>query len=173
MDDLLFVFLNDCMAPSKTMKDLIDGVVCLTQKHKIIPKEKQNLKAVRITTIDTFDNFLNQRRSYSTKKFKVTSIVNRRIFRNFTPQKILDLHGYTRDQAFNILGNFLLNAQKAKLKQVLIITGGNAMKKTVIRENFRQWIEKDFYELVASYSQAKLEDGGQGAFYVIVRTKSR
>lgn len=92
----------------------------------------------------------------------------------------LDLHGMSRNGAYDSLKNFIINAYKRNLKCVLIITGkGNAkhgnvplLEQThgILKMSVPQWLaEPEFHPYILSYSWAKPKDGGEGALYVILR----
>lgn len=70
------------------------------------------------------------------------------------------------------LSKFLSQCQLEGVRNALIITGGNAMKISILRTSFTRWAKENFSTFITSYSFAKLKDGGQGAFYVIIRKKT-
>ena len=150
------------------MKDYIDRVP-LKIKHKVVllkqsrPFPRRNQTTVPETTIDV---------GFTFKKLDVSFGINRKLLRNFQIQRRIDLHGYTQDEAFTVLLRFLSKCQQEGIKNVLIITGGNAMKMSILRTSFKRWVKENFSAFVASYSIAKLKDGGQGAFYVVIREKN-
>lgn len=94
--------------------------------------------------------------------------LSRREKRNFSYERRLDLHGLTQDEAFTALSNFLKNCRECGCKKALIITGGNAIRNSVLRRNFPEWMRL-LDEHVVRYDQANLKHGGQGAFYVILK----
>ena len=104
-------------------------------------------------------------------KFDVQCGLNRKLLHRFQIQRKIDLHGCSQNEAFNLLLRFFVKCQQDEIKYVLVITGGNAMKASVLRSNFNKWVHDSFSEFVVSYSQAKLNDGGQGAFYVVIRKR--
>jgi DNA-nicking Smr family endonuclease len=96
--------------------------------------------------------------------------MSRRGHRKFVCEKNIDLHGLTQDEAFRKLLLFFSECQHEKIKKVMVITGGNAMRKTVIRSSFWEWIKNSFGNYIVSCSQADILHGGQGAFYVILKS---
>lgn len=84
----------------------------------------------------------------------------------------LDLHGMIRQEAMATLQAFLLRAQKQGKRCVLVITGKGRMSKEggVLRRELPQWLElPPCRDVVLSFSPARQADGGEGAFYVLLR----
>ncbi len=86
-------------------------------------------------------------------------------------QAQLDLHGMRRDQAREMLGEFLRRCQRQEQRCVRIIHGkglGSANKQPVLKQKVKNWlIQKD--EVVA-FCQATAADGGSGALIVLLRS---
>lgn len=92
----------------------------------------------------------------------------------------LDLHHMTQPEAHRALMHFLQNAQKRRYKLVLVITGKgrnlhrnnpSMLQEGVLRQKLRGWIATSPYaESVVSISVAQRRDGGEGAFYIHLRT---
>lgn len=150
-----------------SMKDYIDCVP-LKIKHKIVllKQPKPVFRRNQTTILEKDVGF-----GFALEKFDVSCGINRKLLRNFQIQRRIDLHGYTQDEAFTVLLNFLSKCQQEGIKNVLVITGGNAMKTSILRTSFKRWVKENFSTFVTSYSIAKLKDGGQGAFYVVIRKK--
>lgn len=92
-------------------------------------------------------------------------------------QASLDLHGMTQDQAYEKLINFIAQSQAQHFRCVLIITGKGRPHTTLWWENLGilkdlvpRWLnEVPNCELVEAYQHASLQDGGEGALYVILK----
>jgi len=77
---------------------------------------------------------------------------------------ILDLHGYTIDNAYKMLEIFFASNSG---RLVLIITGKGTEDQTTIRSSFIRWLEYSLLKnYVKNYEIAKKEHGGTGAFYI-------
>lgn len=150
-----------------SMKDYIDCVP-LKIKHKVVLLRKTrrflhcNRASVPEKGVVVPSPF---------EKFDVDCRIDRKQLRKFQVQRRIDLHGYTQDEAFNALSIFLSQCQSDGIKNALVITGGNAMKISILRTSFTRWAKENFSTFIVSYSFAKLKDGGQGAFYVVLRKK--
>ncbi len=89
-------------------------------------------------------------------------------------QAQLDLHGMRRDQAREMLGEFLRRCQRQEQRCIRIIHGkglGSANKQPVLKQKVKNWlIQKD--EVVA-FCQATAPDGGSGALIVLLRSLNK
>ena len=85
----------------------------------------------------------------------------------------IDLHGRTQVQAHRALRKFLLDAQAAGNRYVLVITGkGREQEQGMLRRQVPLWLEApDFRGLVVGFDTAHTGHGGAGALYVRVRRK--
>ncbi|MEO6301210.1 MAG: Smr/MutS family protein [Paracoccaceae bacterium] len=95
------------------------------------------------------------------------------------PEARLDLHGMTLAEAHPELIRFILNAQTAALRLVLVITGkGKAgpdhgpipQRMGVLRHQTPLWLRQPpLGPAVLQISEAHLKHGGSGAYYVYLR----
>ncbi len=85
----------------------------------------------------------------------------------------IDLHERTQVQAHRALRKFLLDAQAAGNRYVLVITGkGRDQEQGILRRQVPLWLEApDFRGLVVGFDTAHSGHGGAGALYVRVRRK--
>ncbi|MBS0271149.1 MAG: Smr/MutS family protein [Proteobacteria bacterium] len=88
----------------------------------------------------------------------------------------LDMHGMTLEEGYRAVERFLLNAQERGLKLVLVITGKGALSsENTLRHQFPRWLQEDPLKrlIVAFHHPVKPEHGGQGAFYIRVKSKKK
>ena len=95
------------------------------------------------------------------------------------PEARLDLHGMTLSEAHPDLIHFILNAQSAGLRLVLVITGKGKQKPDhgpipqrvgVLRHQVPLWLRQlPLAPAVLQITEAHLKHGGTGAFYVYLR----
>lgn len=88
-------------------------------------------------------------------------------------QDQLDLHGLRRDQARELLAEFLRQACKRGLRCVRIIHGkglGSVNREPVLKNKVRTWLVQK--EEVLAFCQAKAADGGSGALIVLLKAQS-
>ena len=100
---------------------------------------------------------------------KKEAIKRREYLRKLKPQKVLDLHGFKRDNAIAALSSFIINSKKLGLKKVLIIPGKGIHSKNgpVLRNAVIKYLEQN--RLTGEFGSAEREYGGKGALWVILR----
>ncbi len=81
----------------------------------------------------------------------------------------LDLHGYNREDAYVTLSDFIKQQYKNNNRSLIIITGKGSGK---IRESVYKWLEySELSQYVLNYTQAKIQDGGEGVLYLQLKKK--
>lgn len=84
----------------------------------------------------------------------------------------IDLHGLTEAQAHGALIRFIASSQAMGRRSLLVITGKGVDGKGVLRQSLPKWLNgADLRPMVLGVSQAKQKDGGEGAFYVLLKRK--
>jgi len=93
--------------------------------------------------------------------------------RQFSPEAHIDLHGLNSEQAFSNLVNFFRSSYYKGVRVALVVTGRglNSFNGVpVLRAKVQDWFTHDpFKRVVLAFCTAKQEDGGTGAFYVLLR----
>ena len=94
---------------------------------------------------------------------------------NYKIDKILDLHRYSREQAYSELMKFLDNACEQKYRMVLIITGkGNSSpgKRSILKSSLLNWLETyNSSERFLYIGYAHPKHGGNGAVYIVLKKR--
>ncbi len=99
-----------------------------------------------------------------------------------TPEARLDLHGMTLNEAHPELIRFILNAQGAGMRLVLVITGKGSrsapdhgpipQRRGILRHQVPQWLARvPLGPVVLQVTEAHLRHGGSGAYYVYLRRR--
>lgn len=85
----------------------------------------------------------------------------------------IDLHGFTVREAEGRIEKFIQNAYLENKRYLLVITGkGKAEDGGILRKNLTNWLNlPSIRPLILSYSHAASKDGGEGAYYIILRKK--
>lgn len=87
--------------------------------------------------------------------------------------RTLDLHGMTKDMAYQTIARVITTAYGQGQRCLLVVTGkGNILKggAGVIRESLPSWINTEALRpLVLAYCHAAPHHGGTGAFYLLLR----
>ncbi len=90
----------------------------------------------------------------------------------FPVQDELDLHGMTVREAGIRLGDFLLHARGRRLSCVRIIHGkglSSPDRSPVLKPQVARWLRS--HDAVLAFAPARIEDGGSGALYVLLRSR--
>jgi len=84
----------------------------------------------------------------------------------------LDLHGLTTDQARQQVSNFIYDCQSLNYKCVIIIHGKGSIKNpAILKSMLNHWLRQ--IPDVLAFSSAQEQHGGNGAVYVLIKTKSQ
>ena len=118
--------------------------------------------------ISSKDKLLNK----DTKKKKKTKLKIRSI----------DLHGYTLDQANKIIENFIQNSYSEKINKLIVVTGKGLHSQnekdpyvskdlSILKYSVPEFISnnKNLMNIIHEIQDAKIEDGGSGAFYIFLK----
>ena len=93
------------------------------------------------------------------------------------PEASLDLHGYSKIEAKNLLYGFIKNAIDSNKRCVLIITGKKNTTlgaKGILRKQLPTWLEENsLARMVLFDCYAAIKDGADGARYVLLRKKEK
>jgi DNA-nicking Smr family endonuclease len=84
----------------------------------------------------------------------------------------LDLHGMTQAEAHAALVDFLLRAQTAGRRCVLVITGKGEANGGVLRSAVPRWLNEPANRArILAFASAQARDGGTGALYLLLRRR--
>jgi DNA-nicking Smr family endonuclease len=153
-------------------QELIKGIKPLKHRPLYIEKPSQPVDAIKInkTRLREYFDYHSQplsaeayRHNESKKLHKVGKIIL---------EARLDLHGMTRAEAHQRLQKFITMAHHDHLTWVLVITGkGHPDNPHTLKKLLPQWLEE--MPLTSGYSQAKDQHGGEGAYYVRIKSSQR
>lgn len=98
----------------------------------------------------------------------------RRLSRERDPiEASLDLHGFGRFEAEDVLRAFLSSAQARGLRAVLVVTGQGRRGGGVIRASIVEWLHAPALRAVVSgFASAHRRHGGDGAIYVTLKRRA-
>ena len=96
----------------------------------------------------------------------------------------LDLHGKTLDEANQIIENFIRKSYEDKVHKLIIVTGKGLHSSNekdpyvskdlgILKHSIPNFLKNndDLMELISNISEASIEDGGSGAFYIFLKKK--
>lgn len=97
----------------------------------------------------------------------------RRLSRERDPiEASLDLHGYGRFEAEDVLRAFLISCQARGLRAVLVVTGQGRRGGGVIRASIVEWLHAPALRAVVSgFASAHRRHGGEGAIYITLKRR--
>lgn len=97
-------------------------------------------------------------------------------FRNgdFTIDATLDLHGYTINQAHEMLDTFIRGHYRRGARCLLVITGkglrSEGKTQVTLKNMLPAWLSSpDYSEILLVFDTARPKHGGQGAYYLLLR----
>ena len=103
---------------------------------------------------------------------------------NFHITKLLDLHGFTLDEANKKVESFINNCFDQKVSKVIIITGKGlhsqndkdpyiSEKFGILKYSVPEFIKNNLNLMtkIKNITGAEISDGGSGAFYVFLKKK--
>jgi DNA-nicking Smr family endonuclease len=150
-------------------------------------KKNPNKNPVKKKNIDNQDknkqdweNFLNTKGKIPDKDF-----VYKKNIRHEKIKKI-DLHGYTIEEANENVEQFIQKCFDEDVTKIIVITGKGLRSKNVenpylskdlsiLKYSVPEFIEnnKSLKKFIIEITDAKIEDGGSGAFYVYLKNKNK
>ena len=125
----------------------------------------------------TWDEFLSNNQKLPDKD----NIQNKSIVKK---TRSLDLHGKTLEEANDIIENFIKKSHEDKVQKLIIVTGKGLHSSNekdpyvsrdlgILKYSIPNFLKNnvDLMELISNISEASIEDGGSGAFYIFLKKK--
>ena len=163
-----------------TDKDKEDWENFLNNKKKIFNKNPVKKKDIKNPDKDKQDweNFLNNKEKIPNK-----DLIHKKNIR-YEKIKKIDLHGYTIEEANKAIEQFIQKCFEESITKIIVITGKGLRSKNVenpylskdlsiLKYSVPEFIEKNksLTRLIIETTDAKIEDGGSGAFYIFLKNK--
>ena len=127
-----------------------------------------------------WENFLKDKEKIPNKDF----IVNKKI--RHEKIKKIDLHGFTLQEANKAIEHFIKKSFDEDVTKIIVITGKGLRSKNVqnpylskdlsiLKYSVPEFIESNnnLMKMIIEITDAKIEDGGSGAFYIFLRNKNK
>ena len=122
-----------------------------------------------------WDNFINSSEKLPNKDFKHLSRKNLKI-------RSIDLHGYTLDIANKAIESFINKAFSENINKLIVVTGKGLHSQNekdpyvskdlgILKYSVPEFINnnKSLMDKIYEITDAKIEDGGGGAFYIFLK----
>ena len=152
-------------------------------------KKKKNLKKNSLEKKDIknldkdkqdWENFLNNKEKILNKDFVHKDNIR------YEKIKKIDLHGYTIEEANKVTEKFIQDCFDENVTKIIVITGKGLRSKngenpyfskdlSILKYSVPEFIEnnKSLAGLIIETTDAKIEDGGSGAFYIYLKNKNK
>jgi DNA-nicking Smr family endonuclease len=165
-----------------TDKDKEDWENFLNTKKKNLNKNSVRKNDIKNPDNDKQDweNFLNNKEKVPNKDF-----VYKKNIRHEKIKKI-DLHGYTIEEANKAIEKFIQKCFDEDVTKIIVITGKGLRSKnienpylskdlSILKYSVPEFIEsnRSLTEFIIETTDAKIEDGGSGAFYIYLKNKNK
>jgi len=163
-----------------TDKDKEDWENFLNNKKKNLNKKPVKKKDIKNLDKDKQDweNFLNNKEKVPNKDF-----IHKKNIR-YEKIKKIDLHGYTIEEANKAIEEFIQKCFEESVTKIIVITGKGLRSKNVenpylsrdlsiLKYSVPEFIEsnRDLMKMIIESTDAKIKDGGSGAFYIYLKNK--
>ena len=122
-----------------------------------------------------WENFLSKKERLPDKDNKLTKKIT------FKTRSI-DLHGYTLEDANKSIESFIIKSYQDKINKLIVVTGKGIHSQnekdpyvskdlSILKYSVPEFISnnKNLMKIIYEIKDAKIEDGGGGAFYVFLK----
>ncbi|MDA9687665.1 Smr/MutS family protein [Candidatus Pelagibacter sp.] len=96
--------------------------------------------------------------------------------------RTIDLHGYTLEKANKIIDEFINSCYRKRINKIIVITGKGlrstnvsnpyvSKNLSILKYSVPEFIEsnKELMKMIIKITDANIEDGGSGAFYIYLK----
>ena len=126
-------------------------------------KKAENKKEIHLNNISKITKYLTRNINFSLDT-KTKKIINGKklIF-----DAIIDLHGKTEVQAYEITKNFVKNSYLNNLKNIIIITGKGTNNQGKLKLKTPLWLKsEELSKFIVGFGTMPYKKGGEGALFV-------
>ena len=122
-----------------------------------------------------WENFLSKNEKLPNKDFKVDKKIT------FKTRSI-DLHGYSLEEANKSIEDFIIKSYQEKINKLIVVTGKGihsqnekdpyvSKELSILKYSVPEFISKNknLMNIINEITDAKIEDGGEGAFYIFLK----
>ena len=121
-----------------------------------------------------WDNFISGNQKLNDKDFKNE--------KKYIEVRSIDLHGYNLEDANKVTEKFITKAFKENIKKLIVVTGKGLHSNkendpyvskdlSILRYSVPEFINKNknLTDIISEIKEAKIQDGGSGAFYIYLK----
>ena len=122
-----------------------------------------------------WENFLSKNEKLPNKDIKLDKTIHLKI-------RSIDLHGYTLEQANKSIEHFIIKSYQEKINKLIVVTGKGIHSEnekdpyvskdlSILKYSVPEFISnnKNLMKIIHEMKDAKIEDGGGGAFYIFLK----
>ena len=122
-----------------------------------------------------WENFLSKNEKLPNKDIKIDKKLS------FKTRSI-DLHGYSLEDANKSIENFIVTSYQEKINKLIVVTGKGIHSQnekdpyvsknlSILKYSVPEFISnnKNLMKIIYEMKDAKIEDGGSGAFYIFLK----
>ena len=126
-----------------------------------------------------WENFLSKNEKLPNKDIKLDKKIPLKI-------RSIDLHGYTLEQANQSIENFIIKSYQEKITKLIVVTGKGIHSQnekdpyvskdlSILKYSVPEFIDNNNFlmKMIIEITDAKIDDGGSGAFYIYLKKKSK
>ena len=124
-----------------------------------------------------WNKFIKSDEKLPNKDFEISN-------KNTIKKKTIDLHGYTLEEANRIIEEFINKSYLENINKLVVVTGKGLHSKnekdpyvskdlSILKYSVPEYIKnnKHLMNIINEIKEAKIEDGGTGAFYIYLKKK--
>jgi len=122
-----------------------------------------------------WENFLSKKEKLPNKDIRIDKKIT------FKTRSI-DLHGYSLEEANKSIENFIVTSYQEKINKLIVVTGKGIHSQnekdpyvskdlSILKYSVPEFISnnKNLMKIIYEMKDAKIEDGGSGAFYIFLK----
>ena len=122
-----------------------------------------------------WENFLSKKDKLPNKDIKIDKKLSFKI-------RSIDLHGYTLEEANKTIENFIIKSFQENINKLIVVTGKGIHSQnekdpyvskdlSILKYSVPEFISnnKNLTKIIYEMKDAKIEDGGTGAFYIFLK----
>ena len=124
-----------------------------------------------------WENFLSKKEKLPNKDNNIDKKITFKI-------RSIDLHGYTLDEANKFIENFIIKSYQENINKLIVVIGKGIHSQnekdpyvskdlSILKYSVPEFIlnNKNLMKIIYEIKDAKVEDGGAGAFYIFLKKK--
>ena len=126
-----------------------------------------------------WENFISRKEKLPNKDLKIKKKIPLKV-------RSIDLHGYTLEEANKTIKDFINKSYDSQVNKLIVVTGKGIHSQnekdpyvsrdlSILKYSVPEFIShnKNLMNIIYEFQDAKIEDGGSGAFYIFLKKKEK